>query len=76
VARRAQSAHHGAAGDGQFPERRRHFEGDDTFRGKPIKVRFTWSRITPNAAHWEQAFSPDGGKSWETNWEMDLTRVE
>jgi hypothetical protein len=52
------------------------FEGDDTFRGKPIKVRFTWSRITPNAAHWEQAFSPDDGKSWETNWEMDLTRVE
>ena len=52
------------------------FEGDDTFRGKPIKVRFTWSRITPNSAHWEQAFSPDGGKSWETNWKMDLTRVE
>src|SRR5579863_5223610 len=52
------------------------FEGDDTFRGKPIKVRFTWSRITPSSAHWEQAFSPDGGRSWETNWKMDLTRVE
>jgi hypothetical protein len=52
------------------------FEGDDTFRGKPIKVRFTWSHITPNAAHWQQAFSPDGGKSWEPNWEMDFTRVE
>ena len=52
------------------------FEGDDTFNDKPIKVRFVWSRITPTSAHWEQAFSPDGGKTWETNWKMDLTRVE
>jgi hypothetical protein len=52
------------------------FEGDDTFRGKPIKVRFTWSHITPDSAHWEQAFSPDGGKTWETNWRMELTRVQ
>ncbi|HEY2068794.1 MAG TPA: hypothetical protein VGG48_04505 [Rhizomicrobium sp.] len=51
------------------------FTGDDTFNGKPIVVRFTWSRITATSAHWEQAFSPDGGKSWETNWVMDLTRV-
>ena len=52
------------------------FEGDDTFNGKPIKVRFTWSRITAKTAHWEQAFSPDGGKSWEMNWAMDFTRAE
>ena len=52
------------------------FVCDDTFNGKPIKVRFIWSKITPNAAHWEQAFSPDGGKTWETNWEMHFTRVE
>jgi hypothetical protein len=52
------------------------FEGDDTFNGKPIKVRFTWSKITHNSAHWEQAFSPDGGNTWETNWRMDLTRAQ
>ena len=52
------------------------FEADDTFAGKPIKVRFVWSRITSNLAHWEQAFSSDGGKSWETNWRMDLATVE
>lgn len=52
------------------------FEGNDTFNGKPIRVRFTWSHITPVSAHWEQAFSPDGGKSWETNWRMDLTRTK
>ena len=52
------------------------FEGDDTFNGKPIIVRFTWSRITPTSAHWEQAFSPDKGKTWEVNWRMDFTRVQ
>ncbi len=52
------------------------FEGDDMFAGKPIRVRFTWSRITAHSAHWEQAFSPDAGKTWETNWVMDLARVE
>jgi len=50
------------------------FTGDDTLRGRPIKVRFEWSRITPSSAHWEQAFSPDGGVTWETNWRMDFTR--
>jgi len=52
------------------------FNGDDTFNGKPIKVRFIWSKITVSSAQWEQAFSPDGGKSWETNWIMDFTRVQ
>jgi len=51
------------------------FEGDDTFNGRPIKVRFVWSKITANSAHWEQAFSPDGGKTWETNWRMELKRA-
>ncbi len=50
------------------------FYADDTFKGKPIRVRFLWSHITPISAHWEQAFSPDGGKTWETNWIMDITR--
>jgi hypothetical protein len=51
------------------------FTGDDTLNGRPIKVRFVWSRITATTAHWEQAFSPDGGATWETNWVMDFTRV-
>jgi hypothetical protein len=52
------------------------FEGDDTFEGRPIKVRFIWSILNADTARWEQAFSPDGGKSWETNWVMDFTRVQ
>lgn len=51
------------------------FLGDDTFKGKPIRVRFEWSKITPMTCHWEQAFSTDGGASWETNWVMDFQRV-
>lgn len=50
------------------------FFGDDTFEGKPIRVRFVWSHITPRSARWEQAFSPDQGRSWETNWRMDFER--
>jgi hypothetical protein len=51
------------------------FLADDTFDGKPIKVRFLWSRITPQSCRWEQAFSDDGGRNWETNWIMDITRT-
>jgi hypothetical protein len=52
------------------------FLGDDTLDGRPITVRFRWSQITPTSAHWDQAFSPDGGVTWETNWEMEFTRAE
>jgi hypothetical protein len=51
------------------------FYADDTLRGKPIRVRFIWSGITPTEAHWEQAFSPDGGKTWETNWATDFRKA-
>ena len=51
------------------------FLADDSFENKPIKVRFLWSRITPTSCCWEQAFSPDGGASWEINWVMDFTRT-
>jgi hypothetical protein len=51
------------------------FLADDTLGGKPIKVRFLWTRDSADMARWEQAFSADGGRSWETNWEMDFTRA-
>ncbi|WP_343520085.1 hypothetical protein [Sphingomonas sp.] len=40
-----------------------------------MTVMFRWSAITAASAHWEQAFSTDGGKTWESNWHMDFTRV-
>jgi hypothetical protein len=51
------------------------FTCDDTYEGAPIRVRYTWSDITPTSAHWDQAFSADGGQTWETNWSMELTRA-
>lgn len=51
------------------------FTASDTFNGKPIVVRYIWSGITPNSAKWEQAFSDDGGKTWETNWIMEFHRA-
>jgi hypothetical protein len=52
------------------------FYADDTENGKPIRIRFIWSQITRTSCHWEQAYSPDGGKTWETNWVQDLKRVQ
>lgn len=51
------------------------FEGPDTLRGKPVTVRYTWTvnpKGSKSVAHWEQAFSPDGGKTWEVNWQTDV----
>jgi hypothetical protein len=50
------------------------FYADDTFNGKPIRVRYLWTNLSA-APRWEQAFSEDGGKTWETNWIMDFTRI-
>ena len=52
------------------------FEGEDLYKGRPILVRFTWSGVTTPTPRWEQAFSDDGGRAWETNWVMDFTRGE
>jgi hypothetical protein len=52
------------------------FYADDTLRDRPIRVRFVWSQMTRDSAHWEQAFSADGGRTWETNWITDFRRVE
>jgi len=51
-----------------------HFEGKDQWQERPIDVRFTWTRIGADAARWEQAFSADGGASWELNWVMEHSR--
>lgn len=59
---------------GKFDDGIGEFYGDDTMNDVPILARFRWSGITADSAHWEQAFSTDGGKTWLDNWYMDLTR--
>ncbi len=50
------------------------FVCDDTFEGKPIKTRFLWTVQSPDKCLWQQAFSPDEGQTWETNWIMEFSR--
>ncbi|MBC6981266.1 hypothetical protein [Caulobacter sp. 17J80-11] len=60
---------------GRFVDGRGEFHGDDADEGRPVKVRFVWSDVTPVSARWEQAFSTDGGRSWEVNWSMEFSRT-
>jgi hypothetical protein len=50
------------------------FFSEEDYDGRPIRVRYRWSDITETSAHWEQAFSTDGGETWETNWRADFKR--
>ncbi len=61
--------HFDGNGKGEF------FDKED-YNGKPIIVRYTWTVVDDNHCRWEQAFSPDNGKTWETNWIMENTRVK
>jgi hypothetical protein len=61
-------------GAGRFANGIGTFLYDDTFEGRAIKVRGIFTPIKPDLAQWEQAFSPDGGKTWETNYVMRYMR--
>jgi hypothetical protein len=60
---------------GRFENGVGQFYSDGEISGKPARTRYTWSRITPTSARWEQAFSYDAGKTWDTNWVMEFRRV-
>ncbi|WP_212648267.1 hypothetical protein [Deinococcus hopiensis] len=51
------------------------FYADDVLGSAPIRVRFVWTAIPGENPRWEQAFSNDGGKTWETNWTMAFMPV-
>jgi hypothetical protein len=60
---------------GEFKDGRGEFYDQESFNGRMIFVRYLWSNITTNSAHFEQSFSEDGGKTWEVNWITDQTRI-
>jgi hypothetical protein len=61
---------------GEFRNGRGEFYDQEAWEGRTIFVRYVWSDITKTSAHFEQAFSDDGGKTWEVNWITDQTRVD
>ena len=50
------------------------FYGPDTLDGRAILVRFVITRVSLNEARFEQAYSADGGVTWEDNWIATDTR--
>jgi hypothetical protein len=60
---------------GDFQNGRGEFYSQEDLDGRAIFVRFVISDITPNSCHFEQAFSADGGRTWEVNWIATDTRV-
>ena len=60
---------------GEFKNGRGEFYDQETLNGRAIFVRFVISKVDPNTCRFEQAFSDDGGKTWETNWIATDTRL-
>jgi len=60
---------------GEFRDGRGEFFDQETIGGRAVLVRFVISDITADSCHFEQAFSVDGGKSWEVNWIATDTRI-
>jgi hypothetical protein len=59
---------------GEFANGEGHFYDQEEFQGRSILDRNGFSDIKPDSSRFEQAFSDDGGKNWETNWIMTFTR--
>jgi hypothetical protein len=59
---------------GEFINGRGEFYNQQVYEGRAIYARFTWAGVDTDSPHFEQAFSTDGGKTWETNWITDQTR--
>jgi hypothetical protein len=61
---------------GEFNNGRGEFYSSDTLNGRMILVRFVMSDISHDSARFEQSFSADGGKTWESNWIAIDTRLK
>lgn len=61
---------------GSFKEGRGELYSNDTFKGRTILVRGTWSQIAPDSHRYEESYSDDGGKTWRPAFIADLTRVK
>lgn len=60
----------------EFKNGRGVFYGQEPFKDRAIFIRQSFSDITTKSSRFEQAFSDDGGKTWETNWIMTFALVK
>lgn len=60
---------------GEFHDGRGEFYDTESFNGRSILLRFVISDITKDSCRFEQAFSTDGGRTWEVNWIATDTRA-
>jgi hypothetical protein len=60
---------------GEFRGGRGEFFSQETLNGRAILVRFIIAPITADSCRFEQAFSGDGGRTWEVNWIATDTRI-
>ena len=60
---------------GAFENSSAAFYDREAYNGRDILVRFSISDITPNSCRFEQAFSADGGHTWEPNFIVTETRA-
>jgi hypothetical protein len=61
---------------GEFKDGRGELFASDTFNGRSVLIRGTWSDITPDAHHFEEDYSDDGGKTWFPAFIASLTRMK
>lgn len=61
---------------GEFHDGIGTFYDQEPIDGRQVLVRNVWSSVTKSSAHFAQAISEDGGKTWQTNWIADDTRVQ
>ena len=60
---------------GEFKDGVGEFFDQESFAGRSILVRFRIRQISAGSCRFEQAFSADGGRTWETNWIATDTRL-
>jgi hypothetical protein len=61
---------------GEFKDGHGEFYDQEEINGRMLFTRYAWSRVNTASPHFEQAYSDDGGKTWEVNWITDQVKVQ
>jgi hypothetical protein len=61
---------------GRFTDGRGEFFDMEPWKGRQVLVRYVWTHEASRSARMEQAFSQDGGRTWEVNWICDMMRED